>query len=86
MSYFSISEIFIDAGQIPMHFIRFNPDRYQAEQLYKSPWKNGTIIDQEQWDSRLQALKQYVTSCIHQIPIKEILVKNMFYDHLNCLN
>lgn len=76
-----LCEIFQDAGNLPMHFVRFNPDRYLDDgKVHKSPWKNGAIVNTHEWNDRLLTLENYVRQCCLSKPTKEILIQELFYN------
>lgn len=82
-------ELFQDLGNRPLYLIRFNPDGYldKDNQNITSCWgnnKKGICVikktKQKEWEFRLEYLKECLTSCINNPPIKEVEVIHLFYD------
>jgi hypothetical protein len=84
-------EISQDLAYRPIVFIRFNPDSYIDEDGYKfkSCWKtNGKGIltlnpDKKQdWNTRLDSLKDYVEYWIDEIPEKCVTIESLYFDKI----
>jgi Holliday junction resolvasome RuvABC endonuclease subunit len=81
-------ELFQDLGNRPIVFIRFNPDSYidEEDNEVKSSFKYHSslgvpfIRDKDEWNNRLQKLKDTLDYHLHNIPTKEVTVENLFYD------
>ena len=64
-----------------IHIIRFNPDDYLAGDNYiPSCWKNNRIIDKNQWDLRLERLKNVIENCIVGNHSQSVNIIYLFYD------
>jgi hypothetical protein len=80
--------LFIDFGNRPIVFIRFNPDGYVDENNIKvvSSFKyHGSldvpmIRDKDEWLNRLNCLKQLIDNSLVAIPEKEITNHYLFYN------
>lgn len=82
-------QLFQDTGNRPLYLIRFNPDDYLDENNANitSCWgtnKLGVCVikktKQHEWQSRLDVLKECLTSCIDSPPTKEVDVMHLYYD------
>jgi hypothetical protein len=81
-------ELFQDLGNRPIVFIRFNPDSYIDEndnKIESSFRYHGTIgvpfiRDKDEWNNRLNKLKETLDFHLVNIPEKEVTVVNLFYD------
>jgi len=84
-------QIFTDLGNRPMILIRFNPDEYinDKKEKIKSCWsksKDGLAIinrnQRDQWQIRLQKLKEAIYYHINNKPQKEIEITRLYFDEL----
>ncbi len=84
-----LASIFDDIGERNLIFIRFNPDSYinRNDQLVLSPWRKNSQgltcvpkAKQNEWNSRLQILKDTVQYWLDNRPDKLIEVVQLFYD------
>jgi hypothetical protein len=84
-----IMEISKDVDHKPIVFIRFNPDAYKdsKKQKYASCWrtlKNGLLTvstwKKEEWDNRLNVLKNQINYWIENKPDKTVELVHLFYD------
>jgi len=79
-------QLFEDAGNRPILFIRFNPDSYLVnKRRINSCWgKDDTGITQivrpEEWTERLERLVDQIESELLVVPDKPITIRKMFYD------
>jgi hypothetical protein len=82
--------LFNDLGNRPMVLIRFNPDDYYNKkgELIKSCWSLSkeriAIINRtkkDEWNNRLNTLKDYINYYINNKPEKELEIKNLYYDN-----
>jgi hypothetical protein len=85
-----LMEIFKDLGNSPLTIIRFNPDAYKIDsKKIKSPFGitklDGKlkIINQKEYNLRLNKLIETIKENINIIPDKEINTIHLFYD--NCI-
>lgn len=82
-------ELFKDFGNRPIVFIRFNPDSYINSESKKIPssFKYHTTLgvpmirDKEEWESRLNILKDTIDKHLITIPEKEVTIEYLFYDN-----
>ena len=80
-------EIFKDLGNSPLTIIRFNPDGYISKEnkKIKSPFGitkvDGKlkIINNKEYNSRLNKLIEIIKKNLNIIPVKEINTINLFY-------
>lgn len=84
-----LMEIFTDLGNRPLVVIRFNPDRYvDAEgQKVHGLFTFGTdnlILekDSEQVEMRVCVLSQRIRYHMDNLPIRELTIEKLYYDHL----
>lgn len=83
-----IMELFIDVGNRPVVFIRFNPDKYTDKNgtsipssfKYHKSFQVPIIRDVDEWSKRLNELIETTQYSIKNIPEKEVSVINLFYD------
>jgi len=81
-------KIFIDLGNRPIVFIRFNPDKYINNEKISIPSCFGyhetlgipIILDKNDWNNRLSSLKLTINKYINNIPEKEITIEKLFFD------
>jgi hypothetical protein len=82
-------ELFQDSGNRPLYLIRFNPDDYldKDKNNITSCWgtnKKGICVvkkkKHQEWQLRLDYLKECLQSCINNPPTKEVDVIHLFYD------
>ena len=85
-------ELFIDCGNRPIVFIRFNPDEYKDDigKNHPSCWCKPNKItrqpprilsqQEQQWQTRLEVLATTIDKSIKNIPTKEITDIKLFYD------
>lgn len=83
-------ELFQDSGNRPIYLVRFNPDDYldKDKTTITSCWgttnKQGICVvkknKQQEWQFRLNYLKECLTSCIQKPPSKEMEIIHLFYD------
>jgi hypothetical protein len=80
-------EIFKDAKNREIVFIRFNPDSYTEDSkkipsCFKILKQSGiqVIRDEKAWNSRLNKLKETIQSFLTEIPCKEVTIIHLFYD------
>jgi hypothetical protein len=77
-----INELFTDLGDRPIVFIRFNPDAYDNKpSSFKYHKTSGVPIirNSEEWNGRLESLKNCINKYIHNIP-SETIFEYLFYD------
>jgi hypothetical protein len=82
-------ELFQDFGNRPIIFIRFNPDSYINKDGKKilSSFKNHKTLfvpiirKQEEWDNRLNLLKETILKWLIDIPEKEVTYEHLFYNY-----
>ena len=81
-----LMEISQDLGHRPIIFIRFNPDSYKNENgiLIKSCWKLNklgvmTISKKEEWNYRIECLKEQINYWINNPTEKTIEIVELFY-------
>jgi hypothetical protein len=80
-----INELFTDLGDRPIVFIRFNPDAYSNKpSSFKYHKTSGVpmIRDINEWNGRLEILKNCIDQYIQTIP-SETKFKYLFYDSKN---
>ena len=84
-----ICRLFVDAGKRPMYIVRFNPDDYISENQEKrqSPWGYDSYgksvlkkIYIQEWDMRLNVLKDTIETCCSRPPSKEIETIHLFFN------
>ena len=83
-------ELFRDFGNRPVIYIRFNPDTYVNEEnkkiLSSFKYHKGLdvpiIRDKNEWNNRLNTLKEYTNKHLISIPKKEVTAEYLFYDRL----
>ena len=83
-----LMEIFKDLGNSPLTIIRFNPDAYKYDnKKIKSPFgitkSDGKlkIINQKEYNLRLNKLIETINANLNVIPDKEINVIHLFYNN-----
>jgi hypothetical protein len=83
-----LMEIFKDLGNSPLTIIRFNPDAYKLDnKKIKSPFgitkSDGKlkIINQKEYNIRLNKLIEIVKKNLNTIPDKELNIITLFYDN-----
>ena len=81
-------EIFKDLGNSPLTIIRFNPDSYKLDnKKIKSPFgitkSDGKlkIINQKEYNLRLNKLIETINTNLNTIPDKEINIIHLFYNN-----
>lgn len=76
-------ELFGDLGNRPLVMIRFNPDSYtQDDEKFEgcfTPSKNGLIVNEEEWNRRMEILIPIIEKHVSEVPIQEITVIYLFY-------
>ena len=83
-----VGNLWEDINWKPLVIIRFNPDTYINKNRIKikSPWgiteKRGLlkIINNEEWNKRLQRLKKYVKYWLENDPQNKIELIYLYYD------
>ena len=84
-----LMELSLDLDHRPIIFIRFNPDEYKNEnnELIKSCWyinKLGVCVVKKtkinEWNNRLQTLKDIITYWLNNETNKTIEIIQLFYD------
>ena len=86
-------QLFLDVGQRPVVFIRFNPDSYRDARDKKVPScftyhkQSGVpmILDEKIWNARLCVLRDRVLHHIEDVPEKHLTVEHLFYDGFHSL-
>ena len=80
-------ELFVDLGNRPIVFIKFNPDKYKSNNIkYESCFDIHSVLevpyvkDKKQWKSRLMSLKKKIKTHMENIPDKEVTEDYLFYD------
>ena len=83
-------ELFVDLGNRPIVFIRFNPDAYVDETTgikHGSCWhtnKLGYFVVNEkkmrEWENRKDVLRTTVQDCCDNVPDREVTVHFLFYE------
>ncbi len=64
-----------------MSFIRFNPDAYKRGNIkIGSPWKKNKLFDKNEWEHRLNVLKNTILLNINANEIDDCNVTKLFYD------
>lgn len=84
---FRLMQIFKDIDERPLINIQFNPDAYlkNKDEKIKSCWKIGkngklSISNHEDWNQRLEKLKEHINHWIENKTEKSIEVVRLFYD------
>ena len=84
-----IMELFQDFNNRPIVFIRFNPDSYMVgikkiQSSFKLHKQSGVpvIRDNNEWNSRLNTLKETIQKNLQTIPTKEVSIENLFFDSI----
>lgn len=83
-----INELFTDLADRPMVIIKFNPDGYMGKgaEYVSSPFRyhkslGVPIVDnKEEWESRLDTLKDEIDSHVRHIPDCPVKIVELFYD------
>jgi hypothetical protein len=83
-----INELFTDFGDRPIVFIYFNPDGYILKNIkYPSSFKYHETLgvpiirDKEEWDDRLETLKNCIFKHIENIPL-DTMFEYLYYDEI----
>jgi hypothetical protein len=77
-----------DIGKKPVVFIRFNPDKYinkdgkKILSSFKIDKTTGKLIirEHDEWNNRLELLKESIIKWLTTIPYKELTNEYLFYD------
>jgi hypothetical protein len=76
-----------DVGGRPVVFIRFNPDKYTDEngKIVTSCWAANqygimTIKKKDEWESRIDLLKEKIQYWIDNIPEKTLEIEHLFFE------
>ena len=80
--------LFVDLGERPVVLIRFNPDGYITKDgckvnscfVYKNKCGLPSIRNKNQWNNRLNILRNTIDTMINDVPTKEISIHHLFYD------
>jgi len=80
-------EIFQDLGNRPIVFLRFNPDSYKdkitgnkIDGCFDKTNKINNSIQQNEWNKRINLLKERIDYYLANIPTKEITIEQLFYE------
>jgi hypothetical protein len=82
-------EISRDLGHKPIVFIRFNPDAYTTGKTnkvrHKSPWRASptgklTIHDKQEWNARINILRDQINYWLEHTTDKTVEVINLFFN------
>lgn len=85
-------EIFMDLGNKPLVMIRFNPDDYYDSngEKVKSCWSYNqqhiAIINRNkknEWNERLHTLQNTLNNHIENVPVKDLDIVYLYFDHIN---
>jgi hypothetical protein len=73
-------ELSKDLQNRPIVFIRFNPDEYTNKDgiLISSCWKKGVLQKEEEWEERINILKQHIQYWIENTAEQNVEIK-LFY-------
>jgi hypothetical protein len=66
----------------PLFIIRFNPDMYfDGNTMILSPFKNNILVNETEWNTRLEKLNNKLNECIH-LTTKDntYIISHLFYD------
>lgn len=78
-------QLFIDCGNRPIVFLRFNPDGYvdaddnKHSSVFYYNSQNILVVDEDEFDSRYVVLKERIELYLTEIPDKEVTVEYLYY-------
>ena len=78
-------EIFQDLGNRPIVFLRFNPDSYKdingklINGCFKKTDNIENSLQKNEWNRRIEILKERIEFHLITIPNKEVIVEQLFY-------
>jgi hypothetical protein len=83
-----IMQLFVDAGNLPMIVLRFNPDSYVDAHgkkhascfRYHKSLEVPQVKDEKIWTNRLEVLKEQVLNAVGHVPDRDIDVRHLFFD------
>lgn len=85
-----IMELFQDLGSRPLIVIRFNPDEYvdqygikQKSCFSKHKGLDVPILNEKEFNKRMEKLNEIILESIYSSPIKEITIHELFYNQVN---